>query len=98
MPPTMILIGPSEAAAVASGLVPRHPATKRDKIRETAKDLRIVVSRGPNGRAPPEEPVLQQRDQVFGEQRDDRDDDHSGVDPGGVEGALGVGDQQAEAL
>jgi hypothetical protein len=36
--------------------------------------------------------------QPLGEQGDHRRDDHSGVDAGRVEGALGVRDEQAQAL
>src|SRR5215211_3684462 len=54
---------------------------------------------GGGGRGTPgEEAAFEQGEQPLREQGDDGDNEHSGVDAGGVEGALRVVDEQAEAL
>src|SRR5439155_16998990 len=50
------------------------------------------------GGTPAQQAAFGDGQQPLGEQRDDGRDDHSGVDAGGVERALGVVDQQAQAL
>ncbi len=56
------------------------------------------IRSGELGRPPAEEAVFQPGDDPFGRQGDEAHDDHGAPDAVGVEGALGVLDQHAEAL
>ena len=67
----------------------------RRRCRGLGSDARLPVVAASGAR---QQAALDAGEEPLGEQGDDRDDDHRGVDAGGVEGALGVGDQQAEAL
>src|SRR5919201_1655422 len=109
MPPTMILIvppapppeeevresrqAPSDSAAVAASAA---AVTRRVAVRMSGS-LDLCFDTGGGG-TPAQEAAFDEGEQPFGEQRDHRDDDHSGVDAGRVERALGVVDEQAEAL
>src|SRR3954466_6075427 len=50
------------------------------------------------GRAPAEQPSFGEGEQPLGEQRDDREDGHRRVHPGGVERPLRGGHEEAEPL
>src|SRR4051812_27234710 len=108
MPPTMILtlspLPPLDAEVRESRqalkdravTAARAAAVTRVTVRmRDSSDLGFDAGRGGT---PAQEAAFEQGEQPFGEQRDHRDDDHSGVDAGGVERALRMVDEQAEAL
>src|SRR4051794_20678496 len=81
----------ARASAVMAPIVRRADITGPFRVSE------LDVGAG-RGRPPPHETAFNHREQPFGEQRDNRDDNHSGVDAGGVERALRVVDEQSKAL
>src|SRR3954468_15985281 len=99
MPPIMILmcgwpVVPSEISresrqAVTPARVTARAATTPTVLLRRMSDHSV---RGVGGgrRAPPQQPAFQRADPPLGQQRDDGDDQHPGVHPGGVERALRV--------
>src|SRR5256885_443240 len=86
----------------------RASAVVAMRVRGTLRNMGRAPSRGYGGsqvrgagelRGPPaQQPLLQQRDEPLGGQRDDRDDEHPGVHTAGVEGALRGLDEQAQPV
>src|SRR4051812_22835432 len=98
------VVAASAAAAIrGGGRIESSPRLRTDadprrgvpRAGDGGSDLRVVAG----GRRPPaQQATLEEGEEPLGEQRDHRDDDHSGVDAGRVERALGVVDEEAEAL
>src|SRR3954453_23807403 len=72
------------------------PAIRRILIDSFLSDDGLAAGSGHRG-PPPQQPAFEVSDAPLGEQCDDGDDDHRGVDARGVERALRVRNQEADA-
>src|SRR5213595_752946 len=108
-PPTMIVTLGLPPAPVWTSSEPRQavvaaasrvsaasaPAIRRILIDSVLSDDGLAAGRG-HRRSPAQQPAFEISDAPLGEQGDDGDDDHRGVDARGVERALRVRDQEAD--
>src|SRR3954463_5947346 len=85
---------PAATAPMAATVIARLIIWEFLSIDELACVLAISKTGGLGmaGRAPGENPLLEQRDEVLRAERDDRHDRHAGEDGVGIEVALGLAD------